>query len=174
MTVQTSDSLDPYFRKIFKDVAARREAVKKAANTGVHPVPAPVRAVKSPGGYPIEWQAISWELEYTDEPLECFGDRWKTMAADAGAFLERWGRTAHLLGWDVLALYGVHSNAPAARFDVMGLIPVLNGGRVIAITKEGATFRAPSGATLTYRRTDQTGAVTVTWCAHNGTQLRRP
>lgn len=174
MSKQISDSLDPYFRKIFEDVAARRQAVKKAARTGIQPDRTPVRAVKSTSGYPIEWQAVSCELEETNEPLECFGERWKTMAADAGAFLERWGRTAYLLGWDVLALYGVHPDAPAARFDVMGLIPLLNGGRVIAITKEGATIRAPSRATLNYRRLDQAGAVTVTRCAYNAARSSKP
>ena len=86
----------------------------------------------------MEWHAISCELAEADEPLECFRDRWKTMAQDARAFLDRWGRAAHLLGWTALDLFGVHPDAPAARFDVMGLVPMLNGRRVIAITKEAA------------------------------------
>jgi hypothetical protein len=49
--------------------------------------------------------------------------------------------------------------APAARFDVMGLIPILNGAAVLALTNVTATMRRPSGAVLSYRRSEQSGAV---------------
>jgi hypothetical protein len=198
--------LDPYFRRIFEEIAACRKASLNKDDTcdgsacpqsekvgaepnrnggqskcndrsglsvavpGVSTVPTKIKKESeliASGGFPIEWYAISCELSETDEPLECFGDRWKTMAEDAGVFLERWGKTAYLLGWTVLDLFGVHPTAPAARFDVMGLIPILNGRRVVAITRDTATIRAPSGAILTYRRNPQAVATAVTRCACN-------
>ena len=52
--------------------------------------------------------------------------------------------------------------APAARFDVMGLLPLLHEGAVIALTEDAATIRRSSNALLTYRRGDQAGAVCIT------------
>lgn len=123
-------------------------------------------------GYPIAWKTYFGWME-TGPKLECFGEhRWNLMTDDAAAFLKCWGKIAHQLGWTTLDLFGVHPAAPAARFDVMGLIPVLNGGRVITISAEGATIKAPSGAILTYRRPDQAGAVPVTECADNEAEAR--
>jgi len=76
--------------------------------------------------------------------------------------VNRWGQTAHQLGWTAADLFGVHPVAPAARFDVMGLFPLLHGGAVIALTEDAATIRRQSGATLTYPRSDRTGAVCIT------------
>jgi hypothetical protein len=49
--------------------------------------------------------------------------------------------------------------APAARFDVMGLVPILNGAAVLALTNVTATMRRPSGAILSYQRSERSGAV---------------
>ena len=84
------------------------------------------------------------------------------MLSDAESFLGRWGDTAHQLGWTAVDLFGVHPVAPAARFDIMGLLPLLQGGAVIALTEDAATIRRQSGATLTYPRSDRTGAVCIT------------
>jgi hypothetical protein len=156
---------DPYFRKVFEKIAAEREAKRQAAAAGVKLPPPPVKIAETDAGYPVAWKTYFGWIE-TGPKLECFREhRWNIMTDDAAAFLKCWGKTAHLLGWTTLDLFGVHPVAPAARFDVMGLIPVLNGGRVNSLTKDGATIKATSGATLTYRRPDQAGAVPVTDCA---------
>jgi hypothetical protein len=165
-------STDPYFRKVFEKIAAEREAERQAAASGAKLPTTSVKIAVTAAGYPIAWEAIFGWME-TGHKLECFGEhRWNIMTDDAAAFLKGWGSTAHLLGWTSLDLFAVHPAAPAARFDVMGLIPVLNGGRVTAVTKVGATIRAPSGATLSYQRTNQAGAVTVTTCADNEAEAR--
>jgi hypothetical protein len=84
------------------------------------------------------------------------------MLSDAESFLSRWGTVAHSLGWTAVDLFGVHPVAPAARFDVMGLFPLLHGGAVIALTEDAATIRRSSNAILTYRRGDQAEAVCIT------------
>jgi hypothetical protein len=59
-------------------------------------------------------------------------------------------------------LFGVHPDAPAARFDVMGLIPILNGATVLTLTDSTATMRRPSNAILTYRRGGRADAALIT------------
>jgi hypothetical protein len=115
-------------------------------------------------GLPDKWQAILNELKGAT-PVDGFGDaRWPSLVADAEVFLARWGESAHLLGWTALDLFGVHPAAPAVRFDVMGLLPLLRGDRVVALTKDQARMRRPSQAILTFRRVAQAGAVLVTSC----------
>lgn len=110
------------------------------------------------GNYPSEWHAILEELRQTKSPNWLSDERWVELLSDAEAFLSTWGSSAERLGWTALDLFGVHPIAPAVRFDVMGLIPMLTGGEVIGLTDAVATIRRPSGAILTYRRPEP-GAV---------------
>lgn len=110
---------------------------------------------------PAEWHAILAELKRRD-PVEWLpADRWSDVITNAENFLARWGRAAEQLGWTALDLFGVHPIVPAARFDVMGLIPLIHGGEVVALTETAATIRRRSGALMTYRRCDQSGAVLI-------------
>ncbi len=59
---------------------------------------------------------------------------------------------AHRLDWDGLDLFGAHPTAPVARMDAMGLVPLLSGRPVVALSTDEAAIRTPSGGTLTYRR----------------------
>jgi hypothetical protein len=81
------------------------------------------------------------------------------LLSDAENFLSRWGAAAHALGWTALDLFGVHPTVPASRFDLMGLLPLVQGGIVIALTEDGATLRRKTGAVLSYRRRATVGAV---------------
>jgi hypothetical protein len=119
------------------------------------------RALSAIGDFPREWHVILEELKGSN-PIQGFTvGRWQTVVDDAESFLARWAEAAHQLGWTGLDLFGVHPTAPAARHDVMGLIPLLQGGTVVALTEAAATIRRSSNATLTYRRADQTGAVCI-------------
>jgi hypothetical protein len=104
------------------------------------------------GSVPAEWHAILAGLKRRDPVDWLSPERWHGLISDAEGFLSDWGSTAHLLGWTALDLFGVHPNAPAARFDVMGLILILNGAAVLALTNHTATMRRVSGAVLTFRR----------------------
>ena len=88
-------------------------------------------------------------------------EQWDGLLSDAENFLTRWGGVAQLLGWTSLDLFGVHPVAPAARFDVMGLIPILNGAEVLALTSQTATMRRVSSAVQTYRRPKRGGAIVI-------------
>lgn len=111
--------------------------------------------------YPAQWYAILEGLK-AREPVEWLSaERWQLLISDAEKFLPRWGSAAHSLGWSALDLFGVHPLAPAARFDVMGLLPMLHGAAILTLTDSAATLRQRSGSTSTYRRPTQAGAVLV-------------
>jgi hypothetical protein len=115
-------------------------------------------------GFPDEWRAIAGELGGST-PIDGFGDaRWQLLVDDTEIFLLKWGKAAHLLGWTAIDLFGVHPAAPAVRFDVMGLLPLLGGASVVALTTDEARMLRPSKAMLTFRRANQEGAVLVTRC----------
>jgi hypothetical protein len=87
-------------------------------------------------------------------------DRWREAITDATAFATEWGAEAHSLGWTERELFGLHPapEQPAAdcdrlaRLDDMGLVWLLRGRPVVALTATEASFRCSSGAILTYRR----------------------
>ena len=84
------------------------------------------------------------------------------MIADAESFLVTWGKTADRAGWTALDLFGVHPTAPTARFDVMGLIPIVRGRSVCVLTEKSATIDCKSGAKLTFYAPTGAGAVLIT------------
>jgi hypothetical protein len=71
---------------------------------------------------------------------------------DAKLFLADWGAEAARLGWTAEDLFGLHPAAPTARYDAMGLLPLLNGRKVKSITADHAIIHTPSGGQLTYYR----------------------
>jgi hypothetical protein len=113
------------------------------------------------GGSPAKWHAILAELEGKNCPERISPDRWQEVISDAETFLARWGSAAHSLGWTALDLFGVHPTAPAARFDVMGLLLLVQGGAVVALTADAATIRRKTGALLTCRRPVAPGAILI-------------
>jgi hypothetical protein len=73
-----------------------------------------------------------------------------------------WAAEAARLGWTELDLYGVDADRPYVRIDGLGLLPVLNGGRIVALTADVATVETPGGARQSYRRNpDRPGRVLV-------------
>ena len=87
-------------------------------------------------------------------------DRWRQAIEDTTTFLATWGAEARRLGWTAQELFGLHSvpERPAAnysrlsRYDHTGLIWLLRGKPVIALTASEAAIRADSGAPTVYRR----------------------
>jgi hypothetical protein len=75
--------------------------------------------------------------------------RWRLFLSDATRFLNRWGPAAEGLGWTADDLFGLHPTAPMARYDCMGMLWMLRGHRVTALTDKLA--RISDGLTF-YRR----------------------
>ena len=116
-------------------------------------------------GSVAEWHATLDELTALDPPEWASPVRWQNMIFDADAFCTRWGIAADQLGWTTLDLFGVHPNAPADRYDVMGLLLLIQGGTIVALATNAATIRRPSQSILTYRRPNAAGGVLVTEAA---------
>jgi hypothetical protein len=69
------------------------------------------------------------------------------------------GSTGASLGWNTLDVFGAHPTHPAERVDCAGLVILLRGDELVAITADSARTRRRSGAILTFYRGPQQGAV---------------
>ncbi len=86
---------------------------------------------------------------------------WLQAGEDGRRFIAHWGEQAEALGWGPADLFGLHTPpekpAPSyrrsSRYDETGLIWLLHGRPVIALTETAAIILAPSGAKLSYQRT---------------------
>jgi hypothetical protein len=86
--------------------------------------------------------------------------RWKQAAADGEAFLATWGEQAQALGWTARDLFGLHTppDKPApsyrrlSRYDCTGLVWLLQGRPVVALTEATAAIQNPTGNVTVYRR----------------------
>jgi hypothetical protein len=76
-------------------------------------------------------------------------ERWHQFIKDAGIFMDQWGCEAEQLGWRAEELFGLHPDAPMARYDRMGLCWLLKGERVVALT---ATEARLSGGLIFYAK----------------------
>jgi hypothetical protein len=77
---------------------------------------------------------------------------WTKVVADATRFLETWAPAAHQLGWQDWELFGCHRHAPWHRIQGMGLVLLLQGDEIVALTATEAAIRTRTGARQTYRR----------------------
>jgi hypothetical protein len=89
--------------------------------------------------------------------------RWQCAVDDGSCFLAQWGEQAEALGWTVRDLFGLH-DVPAnphpsyqrlSRYDCTGLIWLLQGCPVVALTEATAAIRMPSGNVTTYRKNNK-------------------
>jgi hypothetical protein len=79
--------------------------------------------------------------------------RWLCFVDDCGHFLEAgWADRASALGWTPLQLFGADRERPLVRLDHAGLLWLVHGGRVSALSADTAIIETPSGNHLTYRR----------------------
>ena len=93
-------------------------------------------------------------------PVHIEPDRWRQEVEDGRLFLAIWGVQAQALGWTARHLFGLHTppSEPApsyrrlSRYDETGLIWLLEGREVIALTSDTAAIRWPSGSITVYRK----------------------
>jgi hypothetical protein len=86
--------------------------------------------------------------------------RWQAGVEDGRAFLARWGEQAEALGWTGRDLFGLHmpparphpSYSRLSRYDEIGLIWLLQGRPVVALTEATAAIQCSTGAITNYRR----------------------
>jgi hypothetical protein len=89
--------------------------------------------------------------------------RWQQAVEDCRRFLKTWGKQAESLGWTSRDLFGLHmpltrphpSYHRLSRYDETGLIWLLQGRPVVALTDSTAAIENPTGAITVYRRYDK-------------------
>jgi hypothetical protein len=111
-------------------------------------------AVECDAGLPRSWAEGFARLDLAQPPGDILLRRWRIFIDDAASFLDSgWAARAAALGWDPLDLFGCDKAKPFARIDRMGLLWIVNGRRLIALTENTATIESSAGARLNYRRT---------------------
>ncbi len=88
-------------------------------------------------------------------PASCPDTRWQVLREDSYTFLRDHAARAHDLGWTPLDVFGVHPEKPWVRFDYMGLIPLLSGAAIVALSDTEAVIEKPNGARLTFHKRGQ-------------------
>src|SRR4051812_35503850 len=79
-------------------------------------------------------------------------ERWQRIIDATGAFLDRWAGEMLRCGWSNLDVFGCDPGAPAARFDCMGLVLLLDRCEVEAIDRDGADLVMVTGERQRFRR----------------------
>jgi len=85
---------------------------------------------------------------------------WQQTADDARRFLSRWGEEAEALGWTARDLFGLApvpeelhpSYRRLSRYDQTGLIWLLRGRTVVALTESTAAVESATGNVTVYRK----------------------
>jgi hypothetical protein len=86
--------------------------------------------------------------------------RWQQAVEDGRRFMAQWGTQAEALGWTPRDLFGLHtppeklhpSYSRLSRYDETGLIWLLQGRPVVALTEASAAIEGSTGAITIYRR----------------------
>jgi hypothetical protein len=134
------------------------DATKAITSTDREEPPAAERG----GGAPAEWTKRIALLKIGEPRLGMSPLHWSQFVRDARLFLQEWGAEAARLGWSAEDVFGVHPLAPEARYDVMGIVLLIRGNEVVAISEHRATIRTPGGGQMTYYRyRPNTGAIAI-------------
>jgi hypothetical protein len=78
--------------------------------------------------------------------------RWRRFVDDVALFLDQWADRAAALGWESPDLFGCDPGRPFARIDQAGLLWLLHGDRLIALSDSAAVIETRTGARQTWRR----------------------
>jgi hypothetical protein len=117
------------------------------------------------GGAPRQWAEALARLNPASPPSEVPGRRWVQFIDDCGRFLDNgWGSRADALGWRPFELFGCDRDRPFARIDRAGLLWLINGSKLVALTTETATIETSAGHRQTFqRRLTEIGSVVLAW-----------
>jgi hypothetical protein len=118
---------------------------------GRHPA-APTESGAAPGKALAAWSQGVALLRGMTAPRAYPGRARQQLIVDAERFLHDWTAQAAALGWPDWELFGCHRRAPWGRIDGMGLVLLLHGDRLAALTPTEAVIRRASGAHQTWRR----------------------
>jgi hypothetical protein len=117
------------------------------------------------GGAPRRWAEALARLYPASPPSEIPARRWVQFIDDCGRFLDNgWGSRAEALGWGPFDLFGCDRDRPFARIDRAGLLWLINGSKLVALTTETATIETSTGHRQTFqRRPTEIGSIVLAW-----------
>jgi hypothetical protein len=120
-------------------------------------------AAEHRAGYAVETSSAPFAAAFTDLERRCpdyvESKRWQQAVEDGRRFLVQWGEQAAALGWTEGDLIGLHeppaephpSYSRLSRLDHTGLIWLLQGRPIVALTAATATIKSPR-ILLAYRK----------------------
>jgi len=110
-----------------------------------------------------EWLDRFSSIDAHEPPRGFPAKDWHALHRDGTEFLRTWGRKAVALGWSTLDVFGVHRIAPSANYAAMGLVLLLRGAHVVALTADSAMIQNSTGSRLTFRRQAPHDAAVPVW-----------
>src|SRR5262249_10505705 len=109
--------------------------------------------VENDGAIPRAWAEGFARLDPDRPPRDVPAKRWHQFVDDVEHFLDgNFGAVAAALGWGPFDLCGCDRDRPIARIDRAGLLWLLNGNRLMALTENATTIKTQAGVRQTYRR----------------------
>ena len=109
--------------------------------------------VEFDGGARRPWAEALARLDPANPPADVPLARWQQFIDDCGRFFDLgWANLAEASGWGPLDLFGCDRERPLARHDHMGLLWILQGRKLVALTPDSAKIDTLTGSLQTYRR----------------------
>jgi hypothetical protein len=99
-----------------------------------------------------EWRRNLVLLATRAQPSELPEARWQRAIRDGLALLDTWGDRLTDCGWTAEDLFGMDPVAPWHRVDALGLVLLLDGGKVADADQGGCNILTRSGARQPYFR----------------------
>ena len=120
--------------------------------------------VEHDGNIPRAWAEGFARLHPDCPPADVPAKRWVRFVDDVGRFLDSpFCAVAAALGWGPLDLFGCDRERPFARIGQAGLLWLLNGDRLLALTENTATIAIKTGAQQTYPRKPSEPGRVLAW-----------
>jgi hypothetical protein len=143
---------------------AKSTAAERAAATWAEGEAERAAIVEHDGGIPRDWAEGFACLDPDRAPADVPPVRWRRFVDDVGRFLDSpFCAVAAALGWAPDGLFGCDRARPFARVDSAGLLLLLNGDRLVALTENTATIETRTGARQTYRRKPNEPGRVLAW-----------
>jgi hypothetical protein len=120
--------------------------------------------VEHNGGTPRAWAEGFARLHPERPPADVAPQRWQQFVDDVAHFFDNgFAAKAAALGWGLFDLFGADRDRPFARIDQAGLLWLLNGNRLAALSENIATIETRTGARQTYRRKPSERGRVLVW-----------
>jgi hypothetical protein len=151
----------------FAEAAAQKRNADPSADNWAEAHEERAAIAEHDGRAPRPWAEALVRLDPAHPPGDVPPRRWVQFIDDCGRFLdEGWAEQCATLGWGPLDLFGCDRERPWARIDHAGLLWLLNGRKLLALTADMAIIEGPTGGrTRYYRRCApiEPGRVVLAW-----------